>query len=67
MNAHKAFREIRKALQQAAIKRSIPKQPILFARENDGDTHKCPSCNSIDCFDEFNFCPYCGQMFRWHE
>ncbi|WP_462370132.1 hypothetical protein [Oxalobacter formigenes] len=53
---------------QAAIERDIPVQPKLITatREDFDDTFECPSCaKRFSSFDEFDFCPWCGQRLDW--
>ena len=55
---------------QAAIERDIPVQPKLITatREDFDDTFECPSCaKRFSSFDEFDFCPWCGQRLDWSE
>ena len=53
-----------------AIERDIPVQPKLITatREDFDDTFECPSCaKRFSSFDEFDFCPWCGQRLDWSE
>ena len=55
---------------QAAIERDIPVQPKLITatREDFDDTFECPSCaKRFSSFDEFDFCPWCGQRLDWSD
>lgn len=54
---------------QAAIERDIPVQPKLITatREDFDDTFECLSCaKRFSSFDEFDFCPWCGQRLDWN-
>ena len=53
-----------------AIERDIPVQPKLITatREDFDDTFECPSCaKRFSSYDEFDFCPWCGQRLDWSE
>ena len=53
-----------------AIERDIPVQPKLITatREDFDATFECPSCaKRFSSFDEFDFCPWCGQRLDWSE
>ena len=56
-----------------AIKKQIPKKPIIRVYENDdwNDYWKCPSCGEIrsrfNDGEELNYCPNCGQAIDWGE
>lgn len=55
---------------QAAIERNIPVQPKLITatREDFDDTFECPSCaKRFSSYDEFDFCPWCGQRLDWSD
>lgn len=59
----------------SALNKQIPKPPVYEGDAYDGkgnlvyDTWRCPSCRAIHevDYDDFDFCPKCGQAIKWDE